>query len=222
MKSKVPATESPVWTAKSAPFRNPRRATFGAAMLLAIAAGVVGLDAASTSNVVPATRQFEAPQENSPWKREEMQRIARENNERHRFHIELPAAAFDAPEETNTLRRAGHYSQIPDSSDQFSPGDLILWLPKSVWVLLGAAVWILLARKFAPEVLEMLTGWLRSRSLLPSVSTKQLVTVLAEEKAVAEFQAAMQSSATDPGALPETGAISSASGHVREVRRLLQ
>ena len=32
----------------------------------------------------------------------------------------------------------------------------------------------------------------------------------------------MQSSATDPGALPETGAISSASGHVREVRRLLQ
>ncbi len=224
MNSTDRATEGTVRTAKSTLLR--RSSGRCLSLWLLLLSGVALLEIGATTNppnALPATRQFEVPPETSLFKHEEMQRIARENNERYRVRIDLPPAAFDAMEQTNTYRRARHYAENYNPADQFTPHDLILWLPKSVWVLFGVVVWVLLARKFAPEVLELLTGWVRSRVELPqSVSTKQLVTVLAEEKAVAEFRAALHGGLDEEASPAEAGGIGPALEMVRAVRRFLQ
>lgn len=181
--------------------------------------------AESTPGALPATRQFEVPPQQNTFKLEEIRRLAQENTELHRLKLTLPAAAFD---DARPLMPA----QLVSEADAalLKPGATSVFLLKLGGFFLGFVIWFLIARKFSPELLEYFTGWLRlrARELSPRVSAKQLVTLLAEEKAVAEFQAALQGGTVSAeGGEGETasegreGFQASAAGHLTELRRLL-
>ena len=203
--------------------RPPRVLLCGLALL---AAGFS--DAPGPTDILPATRQFEVPPELGPYQRELIQRLASENTERFRMRVTLPAAAFDTPPIVRKTAPAN--GGLARDTAAFQPVGTVSFLLKLVWIVLGIFVWYLIARKLAPEFAESMATWLRSWSLLPSVPTKQLVTLLAEEKAVAEFQAALQAGARAPADSPvsadvqaaDGGLLPAAIGKVREIHRCLQ
>jgi CheY-like chemotaxis protein len=190
-------------------------------------AGMAPADA--PPGIVPATKQFEVPQESDSYRREEMQRLARENTEQFRVRITLPAAAFESPPAKGPTKPANG-SGGAAASVSAPPGGETGYALEFVWFFLGLVVWLLIARKLAPEVTEHMTEWLRSRALWRSVPTKQLVALLAEEEAVAEFQAALRAGggALGPSAAEsaaegkaEGNPFPAAAGHFRELHRLL-
>ena len=179
--------------------------------------------------MLPATRQFEVPQESDPFKLERIREQARENNERYRVRIALPANAFAAPPPQAAPGQAQSTATVT-ASGETSPGRAAFLL-KLVCFFLGIVVWVLIARKLSPDVVEYVTGWLRSRMVWRTVPTKQLVTLLAEEQAVSEFQAALRGGTTATltsaeeatvFSMPEPSPFPSAAAHIAELRRLLQ
>ena len=153
---------------------------------------------------------------------EQIQKMARENTERFRVRITLPQGAFASQSVSGLGGPAGHRRNESALTQIRSSGSVMLAL-KFLCIPLGLGVWFLIARKLAPELAESLTSWIPSRMLQPAVSTDKLVTLLAEEKAVLEFQAAL---GIGPGVAEELAAgqpaaespFSPAAGYVQKVK----
>ena len=179
--------------------------------------------------ILPATRQFEVPQESDPYKLQQIQRMARERTEQFRLRITLPPAAF-AGSPARDLASRGRPGGTSNPSGEAPPAGPASFVLKLVWCFLGVWVWVLIARKLSPDLLEYPAGWLRSRMLWRTVPTKQLVALLAEEQAVSEFQAALRagsrSSTLVVGTFNDAGLAGesrfSATPYILEMRRLLQ
>jgi DNA-binding response OmpR family regulator len=196
--------------------------------LLMLTAGIT--PAAPPPGVMPATRQFEVPQEQDHFKREEMQRLAQENTERHRMRVSLPSAAFIPPPPVAPATTTSDGNN--EVTALLRPGAVTRFVFKLVCIILVIVLWLVIARKLSPDFAEYVTGRLRARSVLPAVSTHQLVTLLAEEQAVAQFQASLRGGDNSPsadavGATDDVTAddgtpYSTACSHIREMRRLLQ
>jgi PleD family two-component response regulator len=162
------------------------------------------------------------------YEREEMQRIAREETERFRVRVLLPQAAFvSRPVRgfSGPINRGVNRSAM----EQIRSNPYASFGLKLLCVILGLVVWVQIARKLAPELAESVTGWLPALALPPAESADRLVVLLAEEKAVSEFQAALSTGARASGAeesvaVPATGGslFSPAAGYIRKIQKLLQ
>ncbi len=170
--------------------------------------------------------QTETPVQLDSYQREQMQKQAKEETERYRMRITLPQAAFVTQSPVG-FDGPGRRRNSASAIQQIQSSESAMLLLKVLCIPLGLWVWFLIARKTAPELAESLTSWIPARALSPGVSAEQLVTLLAEEKAVLEFQASL---CTSPGAsdqLAEGQVVaesphSPAVGYVREMLKLLQ
>jgi CheY-like chemotaxis protein len=174
----------------------------------------------------PVTTQFETPIQVDSYQREEIQKLARENTERFRMRITLPQGAFASQSISGLNGRAGQRSSASALTQIRSSESAMLAL-KFLCIPLGLGVWFLIARKLAPELAESLTSWVPSRVLAPAVSADKLVTLLAEEKAVLEFQAALGAGTRAAEELAAgqpavESPFSPAAGYAREMLKLLQ
>ncbi len=188
------------------------------------------LPAQPRANNPPVTSQFEKPVQLDYFQREDIQRQARQNTERFRMRVTLPPAAFEsrpAGDSTGSAIR----DKDADASAEFLPKGTANLVTRFLCVLGALAFWVLAARKLVPDFAESVTSWLPSRSLRPSLATDRLVTLLAEEKSVSEFQAALRSGhAPGAGAAEESAdsraaeenLFSTAAGHIHEMQRLLR
>jgi CheY-like chemotaxis protein len=177
-------------------------------------------------NASPVNNQTETPVQLDSYQLEEIQNQARENTEVHRIRIALPQGAF-ASQSVSGLNGRGSKRQSPNALTQIRSSESAMLLLKFLCIPLGLGVWFLVARKLAPELAESLTSWMPARVSVPAVSTDLLVTLLAEEKAVLEFQAALGAApgVGDQPAEAQAGKespYSPAAGYVREMLRLLQ
>jgi CheY-like chemotaxis protein len=173
-----------------------------------------------------AGNQLETPVQLDSYQREQMQKQAREDTERYRMRITLPQAAFVTQPVSRLSGMAGQ-RQSASAFQQIQSSETAMLTLKLLCIPLGLGVWFLIARKMAPELAESLTSWVPTRALSPAVSAGQLVTLLAEEKAVLDFQAALCASPGASERLTDTQIInkiphSPAVGHVREMLGLLQ
>ncbi len=142
------------------------------------------------------------------------------------MRITLPQGAF-ASQSVSDLGGLASHRRNESALTQIRSSESAMFVLKFLCIPLGLGVWFLIARKLAPELAESLTSWIPSGVLQPAGSTGQLVTLLAEEKAVLEFQAAL---GAGPSAAEELAAgqpamespFSPAAGYVREMLKLLQ
>jgi CheY-like chemotaxis protein len=177
-------------------------------------------------NLAQANNQLETPVQLDYYQQEQLQKEARENTELHRMRIILPQAALTSHPAGGLRGLAGRH-QSASALQQIQSSETAMLTLKLLCIPLGLGVWFLIARKMAPELAESLTSWVPTRALSPSVSADQLVTLLAEEKAVLDFQAAL---CAGPGATDQLADSlaaaeaphSPAVGYVREMLRLLQ
>ncbi len=215
---------------RSACLSRPARRLHPALLCSLVFLAVGTTPAGQPRGMLPATRQFEVPQESDPYKLEQIQRMAREGTEQFRMRVALPSEAFASPP-PRAAAVASHGNNAADAPAGAQPPGPVSFLLKLLWLVLGIVVWVLIARKLAPDILEYVAGWLRSRMVWRSVPTKQLVTLLAEEQAVSEFQAALRAGGaatvltaeeSTAGQAAGENPLSAAAAHVLELRRLLQ
>jgi CheY-like chemotaxis protein len=182
------------------------------------------LPAQPPSKPAPGTPLYEIPPEWDTFHQDEIRHEAREATERYRMRITVPQAAFAStpPSISPTLADRGVEVGAPAANI----------VTRLLCVLGALAFWVLIARKLVPDFGESLANWLPSRALLPSVPADRLVTLLAEEKSVSEFQAALRTGTRAPesGASEEFADVhtteaarsSAAIDHIRKMIRLLQ
>ena len=189
-----------------------------------LAVGIVS--AQPGSNFSRVNNQTEVPVQLDSYQQEEIQKLARENTERFRMRITLPQAAFTSRPANGSTGLASQRKSA-DAFEQIRSSESAMLVLKLLCIPLGLGVWFLIARKLAPELAESLTSWVPSGVSAPAVSADKLVTLLAEEKAVLEFQAALGAgtrAAEDlaAGQPAVESPFSPAAGYVREMLELLQ
>jgi PleD family two-component response regulator len=172
----------------------------------------------------PTAPPSDTPPQLDSYQREEMQRIAREETERYRMRVALPQAAFATRPHALPKRDRSAEAAAALRQEMLTPSVL-----KLLSVFAGAIIWMMIARKLAPELTESMVSWLPARALKPGASGGQLVALLAEEKAVAEFQKALcagtRTSGLDDTAdeiVAEGGPFAQAKRYIREMQKLLQ
>ena len=152
------------------------------------------------SRVVP----FETPQIIDPFELAKIREKAEENTELHRMRIALPESAFVVRPLSAGANRAvaGQNVQNVDGASDSLAVAITNFLIKLVCVILGVIVWVLIARKLAPDFADSVSKWwMPSQSWEPLVaSADRLGVLMAEEKAVAEFQATLSTRAPLPDA----------------------
>jgi CheY-like chemotaxis protein len=188
----------------------------------------VGSLAAPWPGSSPATASSDTPPQLSFYEREEMQRVAREETERYRVRVTLPQAAF-VSRPVRGFRGSADRRRDMSAMEQIQSNPYASFVVKLLCVFVGLVVWMQIARKLAPELAESMSSWLPALAFRPSAGTGGLVTLLAEEKAVSEFQAALcagvrTSGAEEPADGPAAGGspFSPATGHIRKLQKLLQ
>jgi CheY-like chemotaxis protein len=192
------------------------------------------LPAQPRTNGPPVTSQFETPLVLKYYQQDDIKELARENTERFRVRIPLPKAAFAGQTVSSSpsspgLPGGGASTTAPEDSLADRVTSLAI---KLLCVVVGVAGWVSIARRLDPEFAQNLSSWLPTWSLLPSAQPDRLVMLLAEEKSVLEFQAALAAGASAPGAgtpeesmvgdVAEASLLSSVAGRIRELHRLMQ
>jgi CheY-like chemotaxis protein len=212
------------------PFRRlaghrPSRWIFLSLLVLATA---LRLPAQSAPTLAPVTVQFETPQNLDPFEHAKMVEMAQENTERHRMRIAIPQAAFSGRPDFAFAGSRYHHVHQDLSAD--SPAAVVTsFALKVLCVFLGAYLWVAFTRKHAPELLQSMTALVPAAVQTHIVPGERLVTLLAEEKAVLDFQTALSvgAGALEPGEEESASTaaeeiINTAFSHIREIRRWIE
>ncbi len=196
-------------------------------LLFGLVFTTTGILLAQPLGAPPAPAGYETAPIIDPFERAKMQEFAHEETERYRMRVAIPQAAFARRPAEGSSSGVGHSNTTAGSVDS-SARDVTILLLKFLCIPIGVIIWYRIAQRTAPEVAEYMAGLLPLRALAPQVSGGRLVTLLAEEKAVAEFQAALSAAAPDGDEIvaePLEGyaddASSPTAAHIREIRRLL-
>jgi CheY-like chemotaxis protein len=143
----------------------------------------MGTAPAESTAIDSATAGTQAVPDVDYFDQEEFQRIAAENTERHRTRVTLPAAVF-----------AVHPAVAPaDPTNPANVGNSLFdeLAPRVLGVLIALAVWVSIAWKVAPDYIRSLIAWSPLRAPPGMSASDRMVTLLAEEQAVAAFQAVL-------------------------------
>jgi CheY-like chemotaxis protein len=210
-----------------------RRLPVGRILILLPALLALGTEPAkSQTSAPPVTIQFETPPTMDPYTRAKMQEAAAENTERFRLRIALPQSAFASHKTTSTTTIAAAGDGASAAPENSLAADVTSFCLKMLAVFLGVLAWVGLARRFAPELLEHMKGMVPARVISASLPADKMISLLAEERAVLEFQAALSgkpaagaSAVTDEAADAGAGdedVLASLATQIRKLRRLLQ
>jgi CheY-like chemotaxis protein len=194
-----------------------------------LAVGVLPAASQRTNTNSLPVRVYQKSPALEAFEREQIRREAAENTERYRQRVELPQAAFERLPAGSLIRPGSRGADAEASASESYAGVVTTLL----CVLLAAAGWFVAARKYAPELADSITSALLPRALWrPAVATGCLVMLLAEEKAVSDFQAALRSGSRAPGDADAEGSadgptageglLSRAAELVRDLRRQLE
>jgi PleD family two-component response regulator len=187
--------------------------------------GTVPAEAPPNDSTEPSL--FTQTPELDDYQQAQIKQLARENTERFRIRVALPAAVFGGPPAGSSNGPARDIDAPPDLRPEETASVVLRFLG----ILLGFAACALIARKIAPEFVDSITGTLSSRALAPTASTDRLLTLFAEENAVSEFKAALSAGINAPLAIAagesalngpaQERRFSAAAACVREIRKLL-
>jgi CheY-like chemotaxis protein len=196
-------------------------------LLFGLVFATTGILLAKPLGAPPAPAGYETAPIVDPYEKAKMREEAREETERYRTRVVIPSVAFvrgSAVGASGGVRQST--SNTTASTDSSAP-DVTWLLLKFLCIPIGVIIWYRIAQRTAPEVAEYMAGLVQVRAVAPAMSGTRMVTLLAEEKAVAEFQAALSAATPDDEIVAEPlegyagDASSPAAAHIREIRRLL-
>jgi CheY-like chemotaxis protein/HPt (histidine-containing phosphotransfer) domain-containing protein len=182
-----------------------------------------GILLAQPLNAPPVPPGYETAPIVDPFERARMLEAAHEETERYRMRVSVPQAAFAKRLIKDPPRSSVSSAGFADSGAR----DFTILLLKFLCLPVGVILWYRIAQRIAPEVAEYMATWAGLRALSPAVAGGRMTTLLAEEQAVADFQAALSAAAPKDEIIAEPlegyafNAKSPAAQHIREIRRLL-
>lgn len=195
-------------------------------LLFGLVFATTGILLAKPLGAPPAPAGYETAPVVDPYEKARMREEAREETERYRMRVAIPQVAFvrgSAVGASGGIRQTSSTTASTDSGAR----DVTWLLLKFLCIPIGVIIWYRIAQRTAPEVAEYMAGLVQVRAVAPAMSGARMVTLLAEEKAVAEFQAALSAATPDDEIVAEPlegyadDASSPTAAHIREIRRLL-